>query len=112
MTCPGWTSAYLNLVVLIQDVNSNTNQLYWGADYAVIQQWDTGPKIALLAKNFSLDQGQIPGGIYNLTVLPQGNNIVVTVTQKGFDTNSVYNITASVLMGQSGEMKSMAAART
>jgi len=111
MTSPGWTSAYLNLVVLIQDVNSDTNQLYFGADYAVIQQWDTGPTVTLLSQNFSLNQGNPAGPIYSVSIAPQGNNIVVTVAQNGFNTNSVYNIVAQTLMGQSSETKSMATAR-
>lgn len=105
MTCPGWTSAYLSLIVLIQDVNSNTHQLYVGEDYTVIQQWDTGPVLSLLANNFLRNNG----GIYGMTVHTQGNNIVVNLSQSGFDTNSVYNIAATVLMGNSSATSSLAA---
>lgn len=105
LTCPGWTSAYLSLIVLVQDVNSNTHQLYVGEDYTVIQQWNTGPVISLLANNFLRNNG----GIYGMTLHTEGNNIVVNLTQNGFDTNSVYTIAATVLMGNSSENSSLAA---
>jgi hypothetical protein len=105
LTSPGWTSVYLNLIILIQDVNSNTNQLYFGADYSVIQQWNTGPTVGVLANNFSLNNG----GIYSFSVQPQGNNIVVTVAQSGFATNSVYTIAATVLVGNPDSSNALAA---
>ncbi len=86
-TLPGWTSAYLNVLVLAADVNSDTNSLYYSASYAWFRQWDQAPQSHLLQSNFNWGQGN-----YATASVASGNDILVKLSQLGFDTVTKYQI--------------------
>jgi hypothetical protein len=92
-TLPGWTSSYVNLLVLAADVNSDTNSLYWSAAYAWYRQWDQAPQSHLLQSNFSWGQGN-----YTASCVATGNDIQVKLSQLGFDTVTKFQIIAQYML--------------
>lgn len=86
-TLPGWTSAYLNVLILAADVNSDTNSLYFSASYAWFRQWDQAPQSHVLESNFSWGQGN-----YTAASTASGNDIQVKLSQLTFDTVTKYQI--------------------
>ncbi|HET7460436.1 MAG TPA: hypothetical protein VFJ82_04275 [Longimicrobium sp.] len=92
-TLPGWTSSYVNLLVLAADVNSDTNSLYWSASYAWYRQWDRPPQPHLLQQNFNWGQGN-----YTAASVASGNDIQVQLTQLGFDTVTRFQIVAQYML--------------
>jgi hypothetical protein len=93
---PGWTSAYAHVLVVMQDVNSNTNQLFYDAQFACVRQWDQAPQLTQLNQQFSHGTG-----LYSVNVAFDGaNDFVVTVVQGGFDTVTSWKVQVDYMMGR------------
>lgn len=92
-TLPGWTSSYVNVLVLAADVNSDTNSLYYGATYAWYRQWDQAPQSHVLQAGFLWGQGNYIAGC-----VASGNDIQVKLSQLGFDTVTKFQIVAQYML--------------
>jgi hypothetical protein len=86
-TLPGWTSSYVNVLILAADVNSDTNSLYFSAAYAWFRQWDQAPQSHILQSNFNWGQGN-----YTAACVASGNDIQVKLSQLSFDTVTEFQI--------------------
>ncbi|HEX3045251.1 MAG TPA: hypothetical protein VHY08_10870 [Bacillota bacterium] len=95
-TLPSHRSSLLKLTVIVHDVNSNTNRKYFNAAYAWYRQWDTAPTKKVLATIFDDNTGSGPAQ-YHIDTIAAGNDIQVSISQSGFDTNSYYTIIADVI---------------
>ncbi len=87
---PGWNATHLELLVEAHDVNSETNRLYYHAEYATYQQWNTGVNIQNIATIANWGTGT-----YSVTVTSDAsNNIHVTFHHLGGATNTNVEIIA------------------
>lgn len=92
----GWTSAYAKVLILVQDVNSNTNQLFYGAQFACVRQWDQPATLKMLEGEFNSGTG-----LYTADVsFDSDNNFVVTIKQGGFDTVTSWKLQVEYMFGR------------
>lgn len=94
-TLPGWTSAYLDVLVLAHDVNSDTYSKYFGASYAWYRQWDTAPRVNVLRTDFNWGQGSL----YGVQTVAAGNDIQIVLSQGSFSTVTRYQVIARYMFG-------------
>jgi hypothetical protein len=92
---PGWTSAYIDLLVVMQDVNSNTNQLFYSTQLSAVRQWDQAPILSVLHQQFSAGTG-----LYEASPAFDGNDFTVTVAQGAFATNTTWKIQVNYMLAR------------
>lgn len=92
LTLPGWRSSYIEVIALVQDVNSDTNRQFFHAEYGWYREWDTPPKEVVLAK---VEQNT---GIYKIDTVANGNIIQVRLNQHGFDTATYFKIIVNYML--------------
>gem|GEM_PF-5097542 len=85
---PGWNASHLEILVEAHDVNSETNRLYYHAEFATFQQWNTGVQIQNLATPVNSGTGG-----YSVSVYADGaNNIHVKFLHSTYATNTYVKI--------------------
>jgi hypothetical protein len=91
LTLPSHRSAYVDLLIMAHDMNSNTYRYYLKAHYAVWREWDRAPQQKTLSTIFQ----DIPGNNFSGGLVIEGNDVKAQISQGGFDTVVQYTIVAN-----------------
>lgn len=93
---PGWNASHLEILVEAHDVNSETNRLYYRAEYATFQEWNTGVQIQNLATPVNWGTGSYAVSVYS----DGANNIHVRFQHNTYATNTYVKIIAKWFTAQ------------
>ncbi len=93
---PSHTSSHLELLAVVQDINSDTNRLYHHGEYGWYREWTNAPTKQVLGTPINAGTGS-----YTLETIASGNSIQVKVTYVGsYATNTDYRIIAKWMTGR------------